>query len=125
LQVAVLSFPALRPRLQEILWLLESLNSSAWATGTSATTPNATTKQIFMTWFIRIIPMTYFAAASSNAKPEHSREATDGKSQSLECAYASKRARRIDATSTFVICSGMAGATASYFFGPIAGEHAG
>jgi hypothetical protein len=61
LQVAVLSFPALRPRLQEILWLLLSLNSSARARGTSATNDSATPKQIFVTWFIRIIPVTYLA----------------------------------------------------------------
>jgi hypothetical protein len=70
--------------------------------------------------------MAYPAAASSSAKPEHSREATSGKSQSLERAYGSKPARRIDATSTFVICSGNGRAPLSLiFFRPIAGEHAG
>jgi hypothetical protein len=50
--------PGLKPRLQEIRWLLLSLNSSAWTTGTSVINNNATPKQDFMTWFIRIIPMT-------------------------------------------------------------------
>jgi hypothetical protein len=55
LQVAVLSLPGLSPRLQEILWLLLSLNSSARATATSVINDSAP-KQIFTTWFIRIIP---------------------------------------------------------------------
>jgi hypothetical protein len=40
-------------------------------------------KKIFMTWFIRIIPVTFPVNIGSKPKPEHSREEGCGKSQSL------------------------------------------
>src|SRR6266536_690620 len=61
LQVAVLSLPAARPRLQAMRWLLESLNSSACATDASVMNDSATVRPIFMTRCIRIIPMRFFA----------------------------------------------------------------
>src|SRR5476649_2927504 len=84
MQVAVLSLPALRPRLQEILWLLESLNSSAWATDASVTNESAAPQQIFATKFIRIIPVTCFANFVSRPKRQDSREARNWKSQCLK-----------------------------------------
>jgi hypothetical protein len=82
LQVAVLSLPALKPRLQEMRWFWLSWNSSARATGTSVTNDSATPRQIFMTRFIRIIPMANFANMDSRLKLEDSRDAAIGKSQS-------------------------------------------
>jgi hypothetical protein len=52
---------------------------------------NATTKQNFMTWFIRIIPMTFSQCTGSvDRKAEHSREVGGGKSQSLKRAAAKR-----------------------------------
>src|SRR5439155_14982648 len=106
---AVLSLPAERPRLQEILWLFESLNSSARATETSVSSGSAKPKQIFMTWFIRIIPMTKSVDPGSRPNREDSREAECGKSQSLMARVCGQsqvvNAGYIDGTTAFVICS--------------------
>jgi hypothetical protein len=80
LQVAVLSFPALKPRLQEIFWLLLSLNSSASAIEICVANNDATPRQILMTWFIRITPVTYFSTMGSRLKRENNRVGS-GKSQ--------------------------------------------
>jgi hypothetical protein len=56
-----------------------------------------------MTWFIRIIPVTYLANTGSRPEPEHSREEESGKSQSD--ARCGEQSRRIDAAMVFVICS--------------------
>jgi hypothetical protein len=53
--------PGARPRLQAIRWLCESLNtSSALAVDAIAAMESTPAKQIFMTWFIRIIPIAAF-----------------------------------------------------------------
>src|SRR4029077_4554811 len=91
LQVAVLSLPALKPRLQEIRWLLLSLNSSA-----CARVPNransAMPEQNFTTWFILVIPIGLLRTPAfdscvleqrARTGEEDSREVQEGKSQSL------------------------------------------
>jgi hypothetical protein len=83
--------PAERPLLQEIRWLLLSLNSSARAVETSVSSDSAKPKQILMTWFIRIIPMTWYVDADSKPKPEDSRDGGYGKSQSLMARTNSQR----------------------------------
>jgi hypothetical protein len=104
LQVAVESFPAANPRLQDIRWLWLSANSSARATET-ITDDNATPQQIFRLSFIRIIPTSIIVNIASRLKPDDSREAGCGKSQSLWTLNFCKRRLRIDGTMAFVICS--------------------
>src|ERR1700709_560628 len=55
--VAVLRFPALKPRPQEMRWLLLNLNSSAaWAAAGPIETSNPIKQQAFNRWFILISP---------------------------------------------------------------------
>src|SRR5436305_7024382 len=77
---------------------------------------SATPKPIFMTWFIRIILMTFWAISACSRKPEHSREAGYGKSQSLKGRREARTLRCIDGMTAFVICSNGWGAD------PITGE---
>jgi hypothetical protein len=77
----VLSFPADSPRPQAILWLLLSLNSSAEenpSVGDYNTSPSA----IFMTWFIRIIPINIVCKTGSKPELQDSHKPGRAESQS-------------------------------------------
>src|ERR1700712_4143448 len=60
LHVAVLSLPALKPRPQEIRWLLLSLKSSALAMPPSVAANNVAPRKIFNKCFIRIMLLPIF-----------------------------------------------------------------
>jgi len=60
LQVAVLSLPGLKPRLQEMRWLLLSLKSFADAAGARIETDNPIKQQAFKKVVHPVIPMAAF-----------------------------------------------------------------
>src|SRR3984893_14691314 len=70
---------------------------------TSVSSGSAIPKQILMTWFIRIIPMTYFVGPGSRPNGQDSREGDCGKSQSLMAR--ANGPRQVEGSMTFVICS--------------------